>query len=205
MRGTDPDSDEALIERMRAGDDEAFRALFERYAGVLSTRVRRIVPQRLDRKVSIADVVQEACIVAHGQMREFRSGDATALRTWLFNIVELKAREALRRHDGTAMRAAGREVSRDDRLETSDYAAAGPSPSEDAIASELADAARRAMESLPEDYRRVLHLARAEGLSLGEAAERMGRSREATKKLYARALAAFTKALSGGSEAFGGR
>ena len=51
------------------------------------------------------------------------------------------------------------------------------------------------MASLPPDYREVLRLAREEDLSLREVAERMGRSREAIKKLYGRALLRFKEAF----------
>ena len=46
------------------------------------------------------------------------------------------------------------------------------------------------MAALSEDHREVLRLALEEGLSLRECAERMGRSREAMKKLYGRAVCA---------------
>jgi DNA-directed RNA polymerase specialized sigma24 family protein len=41
----------------------------------------------------------------------------------------------------------------------------------------------------------VLSLTRVKGLTLVEAAKSMGRSHEATKKLYARALSRFTEAF----------
>ena len=52
------------------------------------------------------------------------------------------------------------------------------------------------MAALPADYREILRLCREEGLTLREAAERMGRSREAAKKLYGRALVRFSTELS---------
>ncbi|MHC4941351.1 MAG: sigma factor-like helix-turn-helix DNA-binding protein [Planctomycetota bacterium] len=60
-----------------------------------------------------------------------------------------------------------------------------------AAASELARVAAAAFRSLGEDDRQVLRLVREEGVTLAGAADRMGRSYEATKKLYARALARF--------------
>ncbi len=106
-----------------------------------------------------------------------------------------KVRETLRQHAGTAKRATDREVSRGMRPDTVQFTAKGPSPSEAAIASELAGRIRAAMQALPEDYRSVLQLTREEGLTLREAAERMGRSREAVKKLYGRALCKLTERL----------
>jgi DNA-directed RNA polymerase specialized sigma24 family protein len=54
---------------------------------------------------------------------------------------------------------------------------------------ELKDAARRAFADLPENFQEVLGLLQDQDLSLNEAAARLGKSREAVKKLYGRALA----------------
>ena len=51
------------------------------------------------------------------------------------------------------------------------------------------------MDALPDDHRTIVRLALIDGLSLGEAAERMGRSREAAKKLYGRAMVGLRAAL----------
>ena len=51
------------------------------------------------------------------------------------------------------------------------------------------------MRALPDDYRNVLRMALEDGLTLKEAARRMGRSHEAVKKLYGRALARLAREL----------
>ena len=48
-------------------------------------------------------------------------------------------------------------------------------------------------EALPPDYRTILRLVKEEGLTMRAAGERMGRSREAAKKLYGRALLRLTE------------
>ncbi len=192
MGSDDEPSDEDLIVRMRAGDTGAFRILFDRHVGAMSSRARRMIPAHARRRVSVDDVVQEARITAFRRAPEFRSARGESLRVWLLRIVELKAREAVRNQADAAKRAAGREVSHDARAPTASFAAAGPSPSEAAIANEMRDAAHRAMAALPADYAEVMRLTRVDGLSLAEAGASMGRSREAAKKLYARALARFT-------------
>ncbi len=52
---------------------------------------------------------------------------------------------------------------------------------------------REALALLPEDYRRILELTYVDQLNLREAGERMGRSADAARKLYGRALARFTE------------
>jgi len=176
---------------MRAGDESAFHRLFDRHVPALSARVRRMLPAAVQRKVSVADVVQEARIAAHGRRRDFENRHANALRAWLLKIAELKARHALRRFGTTAKRATAREQSRNGAAEAAAPVDPGPSPSQAAMDAELSAVALRAMAALPPDYREVLRLARIEGLTLAEAGSRMGRSREAAKKLYGRALVKF--------------
>jgi len=182
-------SDEALIEKIHAGEEEAFPVLFDRYLGTLEKYARRWLPRRLSRKVSVQDVLQEARIAALGRVLDFERRDGNSVRNWLLKVVELKARDAVRRYAGTARRAVDREISRGHRPETAAIVGPGPSPSQEAVGAELAE---RAMHDLPEHYREVLRLARREGLSLREIAERTDGSREAVKKTYARALSRFT-------------
>ena len=108
-------------------------------------------------------------------------------------IAERKVRGAVQWHVGTAKRAAGREVSRDRRADTAHVAGNGPSPSQLAVASELSGLVGEALGRLPGEHREVLMLVREEGLSLRKAAERMGRSHEATRKLHQRAMFQFTE------------
>lgn len=187
--------DAALLTRARAGDAEALRALFDRHRGALEARIRRFLPRAVQRKVSVSDVVQEARILAFARTRSFEPEREGAYRAWLLRIAELKAREALRAHAGTSKRAVGREVTQGDASVAPDGAARGPSPSAAAMTAETRDLVLRALATLPPDYREVLRLARLEELPIREVAERMGRSTEAIKKLYGRALASFGRSV----------
>jgi len=154
------------------------------------------MPAHLRRRLSAADVVQEAHIVALQRALDFEDRGAGSFRNWLLKIVEHKVRQAVRDHLAAGKRSMDREVTRGARRETGAFAGRQPSPSEAAIGSELAELAGRAMAALPEDYRDVLRLTRDEQLGLAEVGERMGRSYAATKKLYARALSRFASEFS---------
>ncbi|MHC4732784.1 MAG: RNA polymerase sigma factor [Planctomycetota bacterium] len=199
--GTKPltkDSDlpeEELICRFRSGDGEALCALFDRHEGLLRQRIDRLLPPYLRRRQSISDVLQESRIVAFERREDFEPRRDGSLRNWLLEIVERKARRAVQWHAAVEKRSARREVTKAHRAETAQFAGDGPSPSEVAIASELEVLARRAMETLPQDYQDVLRLSWKEQLNLREISLRRERSYEATKKLYGRALARFGKAL----------
>ena len=176
-----------LIQRAQAGDEEAFAALCEREAGRLRARAEQILSPAIRRKVAPSDVVQEAYVLAHQRLQDFEDRGDGAFGAWLARIVDLKAREAVRRYAGTAKRAVGAEVT-EGRLGAALNPGRGPSPSQVVQAAETGEAIRRAIEALPDDYRLTIHLIQAEGLTIAAAAERMGRSRDSVKGLYARAL-----------------
>ena len=194
-------SDESLMARARSGDEDAYRVLFERHKGLLEARVRRVLSDRMLRKLSVADVLQEARLVAFRRCLDF-DPDLGSFRNWLLGIVDRKTQEAVRHYLGAQKRDVRMEITKGDRPHTAAALGKDPSPSQQAIAGELAEFARRALAGLSEDHREVLRLAREEGLVLGEVAKRMGRSREAAKKLYGRALTRFRELfedLRGGS------
>lgn len=196
MTGPDrTDSDEALIARARAGDEGAFEHLFDRHAGAVEGKIRKALPAVMNRRLSVADVLQEVRIVAFDKIADVEGRDEGALRRWLMRIAEYKVGSAMKRHLYAAKRAAGAEVSRGARADTGHFRGPGPSPSQHAQTSEERQLVRDALSLLPEDYARVLTLVFEQQLTLREAGEQMERSREATKKLYGRALARFTKIL----------
>jgi len=192
-----PDGD--LIARIRAGDEQAFGVLFDRYLATLRAYLRDALPARLQARVSASDLLQEARMVAFARLSDFvAKGVDGSFRAWLLKIVELKVREAVRCHGATGKRAAGRELARGDRPDSALFVATGPSPSQAAMAGEARRRVREALRELSPDHRRVIELVRLEGLTLREAAERLGRSREATKKLYGRAMCRLTEGLGHG-------
>jgi len=189
-----------LIRRFKAGDDQAFRILFQAQLPVLRVRVARVLADRLRSRLSVSDVLQEVGLAAFQSRDAFEDRGDDAFRNWLFGIVDNKLHDQLRHHGGAAMRAAAREASRTASASTFALAADLPSPSSAAACSEQVERVRRAIEALPPDYREVLHLALERGLLLREVAESMGRSREATKKLYGRALCRLKEACGGGRD-----
>jgi RNA polymerase sigma-70 factor (ECF subfamily) len=70
-----------------------------------------------------------------------------------------------------------------------------PTPSDVAVQHEQAAAVERALARLPDEYRTVLQLRYAEGLPFEEVAQRLGRSVNAVRKLWARALERFQEEM----------
>jgi len=199
------ESDEQLLRRGCDGDADAFRALFERHGASVRAHVHRELPAYLRRRLSVADLVQEVWATAVERSAEFEDRGEGAFRAWLRGITRLKLREMLRHHVGVAKRAVGREVTAGQRPDTALHAGRRTSPSQHAIAAETAARARAVLALLPADYREVLRLVREENLSLEEVGTRMGRSRGAAKKLFARAALRFARLFKTDQETHHGR
>ncbi len=137
--------------------------------------------------------MQEVRITAHRRLPEFDPQHEGSLKRWLMRIAELTAQGMLKRYLGTAKRSANAEVTRGRRPETGEWHGSGPSPSAAAIKAEDRSLVRGVLESLSDDHRRILLLVFEEQLNLREAGVRLGRSADAARKLYGRALGEFTR------------
>jgi RNA polymerase sigma-70 factor (ECF subfamily) len=83
-------SSEELISRVRRGDDEAFRLIFERYGRPIISFIYDMVGQR-----DLAEeLTQETFVRAYKNIDGLR--DETKLSTWLFGIAKNVARESIR-------------------------------------------------------------------------------------------------------------
>src|SRR3954447_2483760 len=93
--GASMDNSETLIARARAGDDEAFRLIFERYTRPVLRFIYNIVGQH----ELAEELAQETFVRAYRSMKSLK--DDSKLSTWLFGIAKNVAREACRanRHD----------------------------------------------------------------------------------------------------------
>lgn len=188
-----PLSDEALVERTAEGDAAAFETLFDRHEPVLRARLGRMISPRLRSKISVSDLLQEARLAVYRGCAGFRPRREGSVRAWLLRIAELKALEAVRRWTGVAARDVAREQAPGSATRSSQVSGRGPSPSEVAMQGELQAEVLAVLDGLVPDHREVLRLVAMQGLTFVEAAGRMDRSDDAVRKLYVRALAAFTK------------
>lgn len=187
--------EEYLLARAREGDDTAFAAMCARHEGRLRRRVELRLSPGVKRRVAASDVLQLAHLEAHRKLGEFETRGEGSFGRWLSRIVDLKAKELVRHHAGTAKRNVQAEVTRAGRHTLSALHGAGASPSQAAMGAELRAAVDRAIGALPHRYREVLELRQIEGLSTAETAERLGQTRDAVKGAYSRALARLAQDL----------
>ena len=186
---------EDVLARARAGDRNALGDLIEPYRGYLTLLARVQSGRLLRAKLDPPDVVQDVFLEAHRHFTGFRGTTEAELLAWLRQILAAVAANLARRYLGTRARDVGMErelageLDRSSRLLDRGLVADQSSPSMRAARREEAVVLADALARLPADYREVLVLRHLEELAFPEVAVRMGRSAEAVKKLWARALA----------------
>ena len=127
-----PTSDSALVARLRAGDDRAFREIYLRHEPL----VRTIVRARLGAQGDPADAVQDVFATAWTRLGGLR--DPACLRPWLAQI----ARRTAIDHGRRAVRAAALDPA---LLAGPDPR---PGPEDEALARDLAHRLDRALRDL---------------------------------------------------------
>ncbi|MCE9631730.1 MAG: sigma-70 family RNA polymerase sigma factor [Planctomycetia bacterium] len=175
----------------RQGDDDAFGRLFELFRRHLLLLAQRELPQGLRGKLGPSDVVQETAIDARRNFPGFRGATAEECYAWLRSILRNNVVDAVRRYETAQKRQTTREIS----LASESGLRLGRlvpihrgEPDGSAIRHEDAATLTRLMARLPPDYRDVLHLRYWDGLSFVQIAERIGRSADAVRKLWYRAI-----------------
>lgn len=154
-----PEPDQALLERLRRRDPEAFRWLLDRYGGPLFSYLAR----RLRDPSAAEDLVSEVLV------RVLRHIDGYQPRgrfsAWLFTIAHRLSLDHLDRTRGRTEPLVG------DPAE--EPASPEKGPEREAAGSELRERLERALNSLPEEQRQVFFLREYGGLSFAEIADAM--------------------------------
>jgi RNA polymerase sigma-70 factor (ECF subfamily) len=171
------------------------------FRGYLTILARLQIGRRLQGKVDPSDVVQETFLHAVRDFAQFRGSSDKELAGWLRQILAARLADLFRRYCGTQGRDVRLEqalqVELDQSSQVLECGLVAPlsSPSEQAARHERATWLAQTLERLPADYRDVLVLRHLQECDFPEVARRMGRSVEAVKKLWARALAQLRRAL----------
>jgi RNA polymerase sigma-70 factor (ECF subfamily) len=170
---TDRAADEEAVDRVLAGDRDAFAVLVERHGSRIHAAILRMVgnPETAN------DLAQETFLRAFTALASFRRG--AAFSTWLYAIALNQVRTEYRRRKsmkGQAMlsldAAGGPGDDPGDRPQ--EPAGSGPGPADEAVRKEEAAILHRALSKLDEEYREAVVLRDLEGLSYEEIAEAVG-------------------------------
>ncbi|TAH34707.1 MAG: sigma-70 family RNA polymerase sigma factor [Planctomycetota bacterium] len=181
----------ALVEALRAGDDDAYVQLVRQYGGPMLAVARRLLRNEADAQ----DALQDAFLSAFKSIRGFQG--QSQLSTWLHRIAvnaalmkqrartrrpEQPIEELLPAFDGSGHRR--------------NSGASWPEdPTRTAEAGELKKLVADSIDRLPETYRTVLLLRDVEGLDGAEAAASLGVNENTVKIRLHRARQALRELL----------
>jgi RNA polymerase sigma-70 factor (ECF subfamily) len=185
-----------LLRRAAEGDQEALRALFSGYRDRLKRMVHLRLSRRLQGRVDDSDVLQEAYLEVARRLGEYVKEPALPFFLWLRHMTELKLAEVHRRHLGTQLRDADREVTLhrgglpmvDSVSLAAQLLGTLTTPSQAAIKAETRLLVQEALNGMDPIDREVLALKHFEQLSTSEIAEVLGLSKAGAGSRYLRAI-----------------
>jgi RNA polymerase sigma-70 factor (ECF subfamily) len=154
--------DTALVDAFRAGDEEAFVEIVDRY----KTRLMRLAQSVVHNEDDALDVLQEALIKAYRGLASFRG--TSALYTWLYRIVMNQAIDFVRRRPSVTIESTS------DMLRELPDTRGMAEPDRETLNTELRETIFAAIDRLPRKHREVILLREVEGLSYKEIAEVVG-------------------------------
>lgn len=186
---------ELLLERAKSGDGQALGDLLALYENYLLLLSRLQIGKRLQVKIEPNDLIQETFLEASSGIVSFQGKTETEFVAWLRRIFAGVLSNQIRRYYGTKRRDVrlerelAQDVDRSSMILDRNFVARESSPSQHVTRREQAVRLADALNHLPEDYREVIILRQLEDLPFAEVAERMGRTENSVKNLWARALA----------------
>jgi len=172
LRAKEAEEDRALVERVQAGDKEAFRTLVERHQRRAFSIAMALVRDENDAR----ELVQDAFLRVYKNIGGFQG--QSSFFTWLYRIITNLSIDLIRKP--------GRQVAELDESRVTDSEDAGPSkdfpflsridgsdPADVVRRGEIALRLREALAALPDYHRGVILMREVEGLSYEEMAQAM--------------------------------
>jgi RNA polymerase sigma-70 factor (ECF subfamily) len=161
-------NDGALVERALAGDQSAFRELYDLY----HKQIYRLAGSMTGPVEDVHDIVQEAFVRAFRSLDKFKG--QSSFYTWLYRIAINVTTDYRRRQARRRQQFSDRPLEDIDRGASQIAAPERENPEADLYRAELSDLVDKALETLSEDHRKVIVLREINGLSYQEIAEITG-------------------------------
>jgi RNA polymerase sigma-70 factor (ECF subfamily) len=181
-----------LFQRARAGSERDLEAFYERSARKLLPWIRLRMGRALRAEMESRDILQAVLIKSLDRLEQVQ--DPSAAMAWLARIAENEIRDRVDYH-GRQRRDAARRVPLDS------HADLVPAPVRQAlsqaIVTEETERLERALEALPDAQREIIVLRMFEELTFRDIGARLGRSEDACRMAFARAMAALTLQMAG--------
>src|SRR5260370_31394571 len=185
-----------LLQKAAAGDVPAIQELFALYRDQLKRMVHLRLSRRVQGRVDDSDVVQEALADCSRRLQEYLADPKLPFYLGRRHMTGLKLSEVHRRHLGTQLRDADREVTlyRGGLPQADSMSLAAhllgqlTTPSQAAIKAETRLIVQDALNNMDPTDREVLALKHFEQLSTSEIAEVLGMSKAGAGSRYLRAI-----------------
>jgi RNA polymerase sigma-70 factor, ECF subfamily len=188
----DPASSTAVLRQALAGSDAALDTLYARFGPRLLSFIRLKMGRSLRARLESRDILQATFLKSFEHLDDFDGSNGRSLLGWMMRIAEHEIHDRADFHT-RQQRDARRE---DDMGDHPDIVARTRSALSRLILGEQAERVEHALASLTEPHRQVILLRSFEELSFPEIAGRLGKSEDASRMLFARAMTALTLALS---------
>ena len=191
---------EKMISCVRQGNGEALGDLLQLYQNYLTVLATTQVDNRLRRRMSTSDLVQETMLAAHRDFDQFRGGSEGELVAWLRQILCNCLSHAVEKHVHAKKRDLRREVALEHVAKKLDESLVhlsrlavdgSPTPSEVMQRREMATELSNQLAKLKDSYRDVIIYRNLQNLTFDEIAERMEIKSGAARMLWMRAIAKF--------------
>ncbi|MBT9460600.1 MAG: RNA polymerase sigma factor RpoE [Rugosibacter sp.] len=163
----DRETDRLLVERVQAGDKQAFGLLVTKYQRKLARLVSRMVRDSAE----VEDIVQDSFIRAYRALPSFRN--ESAFYTWLYRIGVNTAKNWLVTHGRRAQLTSTTDDDESESYTEPELLRNYETPERLLMTKQIGQTVNSVVESLPEDLRTALTLREIEGLSYEEIADVM--------------------------------
>jgi RNA polymerase sigma-70 factor (ECF subfamily) len=193
-----------LVASARRGDRDSFERLMALHAGFLVPFVERTMDVRLRVVLDAEDVLQDVRLAAFRSLADADFPAPEAFRGWLETIAKNRLIDLVRRHC-SRRRQEGRALSLDETVGRSESGGSiprkelvpGADPTASSIATrrEAAEALEGVLARIAPHYRQVIRFVFVDRMPTTEIASRMGKSPEAVRKIFSRALEACGEVL----------
>jgi RNA polymerase sigma-70 factor (ECF subfamily) len=192
-----------LVALAKDGNESAISQLWTVYGARVHWIMRLRMGKELRSKLESTDLAQDALLSALGDLKNFTYKNEGDFLRWISTIAENRLRDNLDK-----LHADKRDIRKEMRLgkpgaHTVSKSAVSFAPIEATTPSvimsrkEELDKLEKAIDKLKPDYKQVIVLAKIEGLSYKEIADKLDKTSEAVRKLISRAMAALTTVFDG--------
>ena len=200
-------SGDDLLCRSASGDRHALRTLLREHGPRIRRQLTGRIPKHFQSVLSVDDVMQQTYTDVFLNIGRFVPQQEGSFEAWVSRIANHNLIDALRMLEAEKRGADSRRVQPKTQEESfvalCEMLSAGlTTPSQHVARGEACSALRRALEQLPRDYRRIVHMSDLERRPMKEVAKALGRSPGAAYMIRSRAHHRLRELMGAPSEYF---